>query len=343
VASAATRQAAGRTSPDSEVDGLARARLYDATGRDRDVRLTREAVRGVAERQLLWVDVDSRDAAQFAPIAAALEIPEEFAAHIVEDQGRAMLVRYKTGLHLIVQAIEPPDRRRSSKYVRRELDILARKNVVVTVHDGPIAALDRLQDEVSGDTLLGRLDAGSFVEAIVDTVLTTYFALIEDIERDIDELDETALRGPASESFLHDVLRVRRRVAQLRRTIAPHREALAPLARSDAAIGDVLGHELPSLYARLERVIDAVENARELLVGSFDIYLGGAAQRTNDVMKALTILSAVLLPAIVLAGVMGMNFHMPFFDIADNFWVVLAAMGVFAVVILGAARWRHWI
>jgi magnesium/cobalt transport protein CorA len=307
------------------------------------VRLTRDVVRNVTDRQLLWVDVDSRDATQFARIAAALEIPDEFAGQIVEDQGRATLIRYKTALHLVVEAIELPDRKRNASYVRRELDILARKNVVVTVHDGPIAALDRLQDEVSGDTLLGRLDAGSFVEAIVDTVLTTYFALIEEVERDIDELDETALRAPASESFLHDVLRVRRRVAELRRTIAPHREALAPLARSDAAMGDVLGHELPSLYERLERVIDAVENARELLVGSFDVYLGGAAQRTNDVMKALTILSAVLLPAIVLAGVMGMNFHMPFFDSADNFWFVLAAMGGFAVVILGVARWRHWI
>ena len=288
--------------------------------------------------------MDSREANQFGRIAAALEIPGQVARQVGEDLGRATLVRYKSVLHLVVEAIESPDSGRArNTYVRRELDILARKNIVVTVHDGPIRALDYLQDQIGGDTLIGRLDAGSFVEAIVDTVLTTYFALVEDIERDIDKLDESALRGPASASFLHDVLRVRRRVAELRRIIAPHREALAPLARADAALGDVLGHELPSLAERLERVIHAVENARELLVGSFDIYLGGAAQRTNDVMKALTILSAVLLPAIVLAGVMGMNFHMSFFDAAENFWLVIAAMGVFAIGILVVARWRHWI
>ena len=306
--------------------------------------LTRAVARNVANDQLLWVDVDSRDAGRFAGIAAALEIPDAVTKQIVDDLGRATLIRYKAALHLVVEAIEPPDATKGrDEYIRRELDILARTNIVVTVHDGPIEALERLQDQVWGDTLIGRLDAGSFVGAIVDTVLTTYFSLIEDIERDIDKLDETAMRNPAEASFLVEVLRIRRRVGQLRRTIAPHREALAPLARSDAALDDVLGHSLPELADRLERVIDAVENARELLVGSFDIYLGGAAHRTNEVMKALTILSAVLLPAVVLAGVMGMNFHMPFFDAAQNFWLVIGAMAMFAVTILAVARWRHWI
>ena len=54
-------------------------------------------------------------------------------------------------------------------------------------------------------------------------------------------------------------------------------------------------------------------------------------------------LSAVLLPAVVLAGVMGMNFQLPFFDDTDNFWLVIRAMVVFAVVILVAARLRRWI
>ena len=71
--------------------------------------------------------------------------------------------------------------------------------------------------------------------------------------------------------------------------------------------------------------------------------MGRAAQDANDVMKVLTLLSAVLLPAIVLAGVMGMNFKLPFFDDPGNFWVVLAAMVVLAIVIGLAARWRRWI
>jgi Mg2+ and Co2+ transporter CorA len=60
-------------------------------------------------------------------------------------------------------------------------------------------------------------------------------------------------------------------------------------------------------------------------------------------MKALTILSAVLLPAVVLAGVMGMNFKLAFFDNPENFWLVAGAMVGLAVLIMGAARIRQWI
>ncbi|MEA2612691.1 MAG: CorA-like Mg2+ transporter protein, partial [Chloroflexota bacterium] len=65
--------------------------------------------------------------------------------------------------------------------------------------------------------------------------------------------------------------------------------------------------------------------------------------RANDVMKILTLLSAVLLPAVVLAGIMGMNFQMPFFDDTRNFFIVIASMVVLAAVILAIARWRDWL
>jgi Mg2+ and Co2+ transporter CorA len=60
-------------------------------------------------------------------------------------------------------------------------------------------------------------------------------------------------------------------------------------------------------------------------------------------MKALTLLSGVLLPAVVLAGVMGMNFKLPFFEQPANFYVVIGAMVVFGAIVLGATRWRGWI
>ena len=104
-----------------------------------------------------------------------------------------------------------------------------------------------------------------------------------------------------------------------------------------------LGRPWPGLNERLERAVEAVENLRDLLLGTFDIHMGRAAQDANDVMKVLTLLSAVLLPSVVLAGIMGMNFKLPFFDEANNFWVVVAAMVSFGFAIVIAARWRRWI
>ena len=128
----------------------------------------------------------------------------------------------------------------------------------------------------------------------------------------------------------------------IRRILAPHRVAFAALARPDMALHDELGRPWPGLTDRLDRAVDAVENLRDLLLGTFDIHMGRAAQDANDVMKALTLVSAVFLPAVVLAGVMGMNFQLPFFEDTSHFWWVVIAMVAFAVTILIVARVRRW-
>jgi Mg2+ and Co2+ transporter CorA len=66
-------------------------------------------------------------------------------------------------------------------------------------------------------------------------------------------------------------------------------------------------------------------------------------QRTNDVMRVLTIISVILLPASVLAGVMGMNFRLDLFDDNRIFWMVIATMVAVAVLVLFVARSRRWI
>jgi Mg2+ and Co2+ transporter CorA len=67
------------------------------------------------------------------------------------------------------------------------------------------------------------------------------------------------------------------------------------------------------------------------------------AQRTNDIMRILTWASVTLLPAGVLAGVMGMNFQAGFFERPGGFWVVVAAMVVMVGATLLVARRRGWL
>jgi Mg2+ and Co2+ transporter CorA len=223
------------------------------------------------------------------------------------------------------------------------LDVVAGRDWVLTVHDGPLAALERFDKATEGETRLGALDAAGFIAAIVDEVLAAYLDLIERIEREIDVLDERALRRRPHDDLLVDIVGVRRRVGLIRRTLAPHRIAFAALGRPDMELHEELGRPWPGLTDRLERALDSVENLRDLLLGSFDIYMGRASQDANDVMKILTLLSAILLPSVVLAGVMGMNFPLPFFEDPSHFWWVIAAMIIFGIGMAALARWRQWL
>jgi magnesium/cobalt transport protein CorA len=288
----------------------------------------------------LWVDVPSRDPEVLGELSKQLGLSKSVTAALADGHEDARLIRDKRLIYLTVVGIEADE---DGTLSRHPIDLVAGPSFVLTARDGDLDAIDRFEAIIRGDTVVGQLEGGSFLGVLVDTILSTWFTRIEEVEREIDELDEIALRGPDNDHFLPEVLRLRRRIALIRRTVAPHRETLAPLARPDFELDERLGRPWPGLVDRLERVIDAIENARELIVGSFDIYLGGAAHRSNEVMKALTIVSAILLPAIVLAGVMGMNFKMPFFDELTNFWIVVGVMGAFAAGMLLFARLRRWI
>jgi magnesium transporter len=223
------------------------------------------------------------------------------------------------------------------------IDLVAGRNWVVTIHDGPVNALDRFDHLTSGNTHLGRLDAAGFLAGIVDEVIAGYLGLAEAIERDIDRLDELALRQHPREDILTEIVRLRRRIASVRRTLTPHRVAFAALARPEMELHEELGHPWPGLTERLDRAIDAIESLRDLLLGTHDIYMGRSAQHANEIMKRLTLLSAVLLPAVVLAGIMGMNYPMAFFQDTTNFWLVVGAMLVFGLALLAVSRWRRWL
>jgi len=236
-----------------------------------------------------------------------------------------------------------PDDETSPRLVRREIDVLAGTNVVLTVHEGQIDALERFDDGLDGETLLGDLTAGDLVSALVDEVLVGYFLLVERIEREIDDLDQRALDGRPGDDILAGIVALRRRIGLVRQTLAPHRDAFSTLGLPRLGSEEKIGKPWPGLVDRLEAAMDAVEGLREGLLGTFDIHMGRVSQRANDVMRTLTLLSAVLLPAIVLAGIMGMNFKLGFFEDTANFWLVLGGMAVFAVTLLAVARLRRWL
>jgi magnesium transporter len=301
-------------------------------------------VRSIGPQQLLWVDLERQGEKdeRLADVAEVLELADADIARIGGEVGRARLTRTQDRLHLTLQAMQP-DEADPTKLVRREIDLVAGRNVVLSVHDGPVGALQRFEDGLEGETRLGLLDAADLLSSFVDEVVTGYYQVVEVLDREIDGLDERALGGKERDEVLGGIVSLRHRIAVVRRTLAPHRDVVATFGRPEMRVDESFGEPWPGLVDRVEGAIAAIEGLRESLIGTYDIHMGRMSQRANDVMRTLTLLSAVLLPAVVLAGVMGMNFEVPFFDEVGNFFVVVGAMGVLAVLILGIARWRDWI
>jgi Mg2+ and Co2+ transporter CorA len=294
-------------------------------------------------RRLLWVDVDRSRPRDVETAAAALRLEPELTKTLLGSGRRPDLTKYEGHLHLSLTAMEPADDDAGAELISSLVDVVGGRNWVMTVHDGDTGALSRFDAGTAGETLLGALDAAGLVAAIADEVLTGYLEIVESTERAIDRLDERALRGRGSDDVLTSIVAIRRRISIIRRSLAPQRATFAALTRPEMALDEDFGAPWPGLTDRLDRTMDAVENLRNLLLGTFDIHMGRAAKDANDVMKLLTLLSAVFLPAVVLAGVMGMNFQLSFFQTPENFFIVVAAMIGLAVALLAFASKRGWI
>ena len=328
-----------RTPAQSRSDRL-RAHLFDADGPDRNIDIEPGINQALEDNHLLWVDLSKPNRSEIDDLVDAFNLPDQLREELHSDGDGIHLHRYPNCIHLVVEVLEEAD---DGATQPQQLEMIAGRGYVVTISATPLSPVANFVDAMRGDTRLGGLGSAGFLAAIVDSVLNSYLLQVEQVERRIDELDLMALDSDITDGFLPNMVELRKRIARIRRSLAPHRAAFAPLARPDFALHEELGEPWPGLVDRLERTIDAVENARDLLVGSLEIYLGRVGQRTNEVMKSLTLLSAVLLPAVVVAGVMGMNFQMGFFDTSENFWIVIGVMLVLGAGALVIAKLRKWI
>lgn len=314
------------------------ARHFRAGAHEEQIEDIQNLPSATGEHELLWVDVERDE-----PVTEALEaLGFERAAERVEAEVDGPdLIRMEDLVHLIVFGLTKAGDGATGRPAR--VDLLARGNTVLTIRDEEVAGLAGLVERVEGRSELGSLDAATFVTVLIDGLLGAYFAATEDIERDIDELDDRALRSKPDQDFVRELTVLRRRIARLRRTLVPHRSVVAALARPELGITPGGPDPWPGLLDRLERAIDAVENARQLLLGSFDLVMTQTAQRTNDIVRVLTVVSVTLLPAGVLAGIFGMNFASRIFEGEGLFLVAVVGIVSVSAVILLVAHRRGWL
>ena len=327
-----------------------RAVLFDADHDDRAIDEDAIDHDALSDRQLLWVDVeqdaDSDHGAQvddaLRRLVQRLGLGNDAIAVLSKLNGQARLQNF--GEWFLAQATVV-EHEGELKFGGRGLAIVAGRNFVLTLHRGPLAALEQLRAREHADTHLGVLSAESFTASLLDWQLASYFDAVTDFEAAVDRLEVALLGRRFRHDYLPELAALRRGASRLRRMLAPHRNLFSALARPDFrpdADGDANAHFL-ALDERFMRAMDAVENARDLVVGSFELSTTRTAQRTNDTMRALTVFTVLIGTLAVVAGVLGMNFPAPFFDSgARGFWIAVGTMAGIAVAGLGLARWRRW-
>lgn len=294
------------------------------------------------EDELLWLDVADPDESELRELDETLELPAAWSLRPTAKEGAARLVNDDARLHLTVFTTRgSPEQPRLT-----ELVCVAGRNWVVTVHGEAVETLDEFREHAAGGGEVGALDAPTFVATLLEWVVTGYVRAFERVEAELEELDARAMARPPADAqaALGRLVKLRRTIGYLRRALAPHREIVIALAHPelDALSSEESAHRFAQLEQRLDAALVSARDAKDSVIGSFEVVIARTEFRTNEIVKVLTLVTVMLLPASVLAGIMGMNFKAGFFEHAWLFWLVVALMVAIAGVLALAARRRSW-
>src|SRR5262249_7678421 len=179
---------------------------------------------------------------------------------------------------------------------------------LVTVHAEAMSGVETVWQRVAGDAGLLRRGPDFLYYLIADQIIDRNFAILDRVSDELDNIEEAVLHRAERRDLGH-IFRLKNTLVLLRRVLSPQRDVFAMLSKR----GHDLIHEKTSLYFRdlydhLTRIYESIDAARDILGNALDAYLSMVAQRTNDIMKRLTLLSAIFLPLTVLTAFFRQNF-----------------------------------
>jgi magnesium transporter len=218
------------------------------------------------------------------------------------------------------------------------------RNFLITVHKQALRSLDDVWNRLIADRRLLQRGPDFLLYSIVDGMVDAHFPLVEQIEEAVDDLQDRIFEN-ADESHLDELLHLKRDVNVLRRHSLPQRELLNQISRGDTKfIQQVHLIYFRDVYDHMYRISETIDVDRDQMTGTMDAYLSVVANRTNEIMKVLTIFSAIMLPLTLIAGIYGMNFdHMPELHWLHGYPFALTLMfGTGALMLLWFAV-RGWI
>ncbi len=313
--SAATRvPAAGRAGANAAANAAMtiRAVYRDGTGAiqlDWPVDRIAEAV---ADGQgTLWVDILNPDSA--SSTAAADLLRDVFAFHplavedAIEESNIPKIDDWGDYVYIVFHgtAIDPG----SDELLLQELDIFLGANYVVTYHTEPLEFLEQDRASIDRDPR-DRLQHGAdhllvrFLERAVDQALVT----IEHLDDRLDTIQNEVIADPRPRS-LETIFRLKRCAIRLQKIFNPQREVLNRLARDPyKPVQPAHRVYFRDVYDHVVRMHDICESLRDLIAGTLETYLSVMSNRTNDIMKTLTMVTVMFMPMSFLVGFFGMNF-----------------------------------
>ncbi|MDX1658164.1 MAG: magnesium/cobalt transporter CorA [Nitriliruptorales bacterium] len=225
-----------------------------------------------------------------------------------------------------------------------ELDVALKRDLLVTYHEDSLASVSHIANRLRQRGFRAPRRPTQLLHLVLDVMNDVFVPFADLIDQRLDWVEEDILTDP-TEDTRREIYGLQRDVIQLRRALVPQAEVIRRLSREPLeVVPDEDAHLFRDVHDHLYRMVELTDSYRQLLDSAMDNYRSAVNDDVNEMVTVLTLISALLLPVSVLAGIYGMNFeYMP--ELGWR-WSYFVLWGVFLLIIGGMLAWfrrRGWI
>ena len=316
--------------------------LFTATDEPREVARAEVADLLQHEGNVVWVDLNSYTEHDLRELGGSIGLHRVALHSAVSQWQRPRLDGFDDQFFVstTIARLDPV----AYRVYAGQLDLFVGRNFLVSAHKQPLPFAERVlaRARQGNDQMHG--EPAFLLYILLDELLAYYEQLHEQLRVGIEVLEHRALTDDSS-SFLADLVSFKRYVFALTQLADQHRQIFAAFLRPDFHF--VSGNEVEVYYrdleARLARLLDQLYDARDAVTGAFDIYVSRASHQTNQIIKVLTMISAMLLPSTLIVGFIGTNFRgVPIYS-PVAFFLMLLGVCALTVVFIAIFRRRGWL
>lgn len=236
----------------------------------------------------------------------------------------------------------------SRRIFKEEIHIFVGSGYLVTIHEGRHPVMNELwsllnQSEEEKQEFMGE-DAGYFLYELINTLFESVFPLVDGITRKMRELEAVLFEDEKEDHVLRTVLELKRGIIAMRRILLPQRTLVAALEhKSKKFIDEELDVYFDDVLDAIERQWSLLEASKEVIEALHDSYESWIQNKTNRIIRVLTVFSVTMLPLTVVTGMFGMNVNFPHQADPYAFFGIVAVLFLFLVGALAYFGWRKWL
>jgi magnesium transporter len=294
---------------------------------------------------VIWVDMESPTEVDEHVLLDVFKFHPLTVEDCRENRHYPKVEEFPGYLYFIVHGVRAdtsPDR-----FNTIELDGFLGRNYVITYHHDMFRSITDVKQLLRTSPVVCQRGPAFLAHQILDRVVDYYSPVLDDFDDRIDRLESEIFQSKQPNNrVLSQIMDLKRSVLRLRRISVKQMDVVLRMSRGE--FSELIPEEMRPFYRdihdHLVRVTDLAESYRDLISGSLEAYLSVISNRMNEIMKVLTIFSAIMLPLTFIAGVYGMNFdNMPELHSRYGYYATWIIMLTVAVGMLLYFKRRGWI